>query len=132
MIDSTTLWNRRQFLASIAAVGVASYTMPLYGLDNAVSKRLKLGFDNFSIRAFGWKAPRLIEYAAAQKVDTLLLSDLDVYESLEKDYLSKIRAQAERAGVELQAGTGSICPTSTIALGRWPRMLRPAPRIATR
>ena len=112
MIDSTTLWNRRQFLNSLAVLGAVSYASPLYGLDTTIGKKLKLGFDNFSIRAFDWKAPRLIEYASAQKVDTLLLSDLDVYESLDKDYLHKIRAQTERADIELQAGTGSICPTS--------------------
>jgi sugar phosphate isomerase/epimerase len=71
-----------------------------------------LGFDNFSIRAFGWKAPALIEYAASLKVDTLLLSDLDVYESLEESTLRKIADQATSAGIELQAGTGSICPSS--------------------
>jgi len=77
------------------------------------SKRLRLGFDNFSIRAFGWKTPKLIEYAASLKIDTLLLSDLDVYESLDQDYLQRIRQQARRAGIELQAGTGSICPSSS-------------------
>jgi len=112
MINSNKLWNRREFLASLAALGVASYARPLYGLDTTIGKKLKLGFDNFSIRAFGWKAPQLIEYASAQKVDTLLLSDLDVYESLEKDYLHKIRALTEYKSVKLQAGTGSICPTS--------------------
>jgi sugar phosphate isomerase/epimerase len=76
------------------------------------STKLKLGFDNFSIRAFDWKAPQLIDYAASQNVDTLLLSDLDVYESLESDYLEKVKHRAEQAGVELQVGTGSICPTS--------------------
>jgi sugar phosphate isomerase/epimerase len=78
----------------------------------ADTKGVKLGFDNFSIRGFNWKAPQLIDYASSLKVDTLLLSDLDAYESLEDDYLAKIRAQAERTGIELQAGTGSICPTS--------------------
>ena len=92
MIDSTALWNRRDLLTSLAALSVISYVKPLYGLDATAGIKLKLGFDNFSIRAFGWKAPRLIQYAAAQKVDTLLLSDLDVYESLDKDYLEKIQA----------------------------------------
>jgi sugar phosphate isomerase/epimerase len=119
MFDSTTLWNRRQFLAFLATLS-ASYARPLYGLGTTIGKKLKLGFDNFSIRAFGWKAPRLIEYAATQKVDTLLLSDLDVYESLEEDYLHKIRALTERAGIELQAGTGSICPTSaSYSMNKW-------------
>jgi sugar phosphate isomerase/epimerase len=74
---------------------------------------MKLGFDNFSVRAFDWKAPQLVDYAGSLKVDTLLLSDLDVYDSLEADCLKKLAAQAKELGVELQAGTGSICPTST-------------------
>ena len=105
-------WNRRSFLASVAAVGAAQLAAPVRGFTQGASAILKLGFDNFSIRAFDWKAPRLIEYAASLKVDTLLLSDLDVYESLEADYLAKVRSQAEEAGIRLQAGTGSICPTS--------------------
>jgi sugar phosphate isomerase/epimerase len=99
-------------LASLAAAGLAHLTAPSRGLCLAAPGKTKLGFDNFSIRAFDWKAPRLVEYASSLKVDTLLLSDLDVYESLEEDYLEKIRAQADEAGIELQAGTGSICPTS--------------------
>jgi len=114
MTNATGSWNRRQFLASLAALGAAtSLSRPAYGATAAASKRLRLGFDNFSIRAFGWKAPRLIEYASATKVDTLLLSDLGVYESLEPDYLRKVRDQAKSAGLELQAGTGSICPSSS-------------------
>ena len=105
-------WNRRDFLGSIAAAGAASLFMPSARAGAPGEKRIKLGFDNFSIRAFGWKAPQLIEYAATQKVDTLLLSDLNVYESHADDYLKRIGAQAERAGIELHAGTGSICPTS--------------------
>ena len=110
---SNTLWNRRQFLACLAAFGAAYFTKGNCGLGANTNKKLKLGFDNFSIRAFGWKAPQLIEYAAKLKVDTLLMSDLEVYESLEERYLRKIRTQAERAGLEIQAGTGSICPTSS-------------------
>ena len=71
-----------------------------------------LGFDNFSIRALGWKAERLIEYAAKQKVDALLFSDLDVYESHDKGYLREIREETKKQGIVLQAGTGGICPTA--------------------
>jgi sugar phosphate isomerase/epimerase len=105
-------WNRRQFLGSLAAAGAASCLAPAWAAELADEEPLKLGFDNFSIRAFDWKAPKLIEYAASLDVDTLLLSDLDVYESLDEDYLKRIREQADRAGIELHAGTGSICPTS--------------------
>ncbi|HUT92585.1 MAG TPA: TIM barrel protein [Thermoguttaceae bacterium] len=112
MNERSGFWNRRRFLASLAALGAANLTAPARGLGPAAGRNVKLGFDNFSIRAFDWKAPRLIEYASSLKVDTLLFSDLDAYESLDEDYLKKIRTQADRAGIELHAGTGSICPTS--------------------
>ena len=81
-------WSRRRFLASLAALGAAHLTAPARGLGMDSDRKIKLGFDNFSIRAFDWKAPRLIEYASSLNVDTLLLSDLDVYESLDEDYLN--------------------------------------------
>jgi sugar phosphate isomerase/epimerase len=99
-------------MASLAAVGASSLAGRVPRARAGASTGLKLGFDNFSVRAFGWKAPRLIEYAAELKVDTLLLSDLDVYESHDAAYLQQVRDQARRVGVEVQAGTGSICPTS--------------------
>ena len=76
-------------------------------------RRIPLGFDNYSIRALEWKAPRLIEYAADLKLDSCLLSDLYVYDSHDESYLKDIRAQAEGAGIQLHVGTGSICPTSS-------------------
>ena len=76
------------------------------------SKRIKLGFDNYSIRSFGWKVPQLLDYASSIGVDTVLLSDLDVYESHDPVYLARIRAQASDLGIEIHAGTGSICPSS--------------------
>ena len=109
MIDPSGQCGRRGFLA---ALGAATFSTAARAYGFAAEKKLKLGFDNFSIRALNFKAPRLIEYAASLKVDVLLLSDLDVYESLDADYLKRVRAQADRAGIELHAGTGSICPTS--------------------
>jgi 3-oxoisoapionate decarboxylase len=106
------IWNRRQFLGSMVAAGAMASLVPAWAVESTDDQPLKLGFDNFSIRAFNWKAPQLIDYAASLGVDTLLLSDLDVYESLDEDYLKGIRDRAERAGLELHAGTGSICPTS--------------------
>jgi 3-oxoisoapionate decarboxylase len=103
------LCNRRTFLAAAGAATLAGLHRTAGAAETG---KMKLGFDNFSIRAFDWKAPQLVDYAASLNVDTLLLSDLDVYESLEADYLSKVAAQAKEAGVEVQAGTGSICPTS--------------------
>ena len=76
------------------------------------SSRTPLGFDNFSIRALGWKAPKLLSYANSQKVDTVLFSDLGVYESFDKGYLNEIKQEGRRLGISIQTGTGGICPTS--------------------
>ncbi len=105
--------SRRDFLKSAALTGAAltaTSTMPIAAEDKA--KRLKLGFDNFSIRALGWKAPQLLDYAAEQKADALLISDLDSYDSLESASLKDVGQKARDLGIELQAGTLSLCPTS--------------------
>jgi sugar phosphate isomerase/epimerase len=81
--------------------------------------KLKLGFDNYSIRALGWKAPQLLDYAASLRLDTVLFSDLDVYEDFSEGYLRKIKAQADHLGIEIQAGTGGICKASSFFNPKW-------------
>ena len=110
---------RRRFLRSSVAVttGVSLGIPLMANEDQSPAPRrkkrgIKLGFDNFSIRAFGWKAPRLIDYAAELELDTILLSDLGVYERQDNPYLAEIRARARDLGIEVQVGTGSICPSS--------------------
>lgn len=87
--------------------------------STAQSAKIKLGFDNFSVRAMGWKAPQLLDYAASLKADVLLISDLDSYESLEEKALAEVRAKAKDLGVQMYAGTWSICPTSKAFKNKW-------------
>jgi 3-oxoisoapionate decarboxylase len=101
-------YTRRQVVKSLALTG-AGLTL---GAPAMAQRKIKLGFDNFSIRAFGWKAPRLLDYAASVKVDSMFFSDLDVYENHGDPYLKEIKAKADGLGLEIHAGTGSICPTS--------------------
>jgi sugar phosphate isomerase/epimerase len=113
------MMHRRRFLRLAAQSGAAlTLGSPLLGKLRTAQK-LKLGFDNFSIRALGWKAPQLLDYAASLGVDSILFSDLDVYEDLGEAYLQRIREQAERLGIEIHAGTGSICPTSGAFNDKW-------------
>ena len=79
-----------------------------------MKRRLKLGFDNYAIRALGWKAPQLLDYAAAQKLDAILFSDPDVFESHSDVYLREIKARADALGIEIQVGMLSICPSSVL------------------
>ena len=106
--------SRRHFLKTIPVVATGVIHLRDVSSSPRIPKRnLKLGFDNFSIRALGWKAPRLLEYAEELGVDTVLFSDLDVYESYDSAYLKDIRQMAADKGIEIQAGTGGICPSST-------------------
>jgi sugar phosphate isomerase/epimerase len=77
-----------------------------------MTAKLKLGIDNYAIRALGWKAPRLLDYAASLNLDTILLSDPDVYESTEEAYLKEIKTRADDLSIEIQVGMLSICPGS--------------------
>ncbi|MBA3440687.1 MAG: sugar phosphate isomerase/epimerase [Pyrinomonadaceae bacterium] len=111
--------SRRRFVKCLAgagaALGISTLSQSSQGNDpqaNVPRHKIKLGFDNFSVRAFGWKAPQLLDYAATLKVDSLFLSDLDVYESFNDAYLKGIKAKADDLGIQIHAGTGSICPSS--------------------
>lgn len=73
---------------------------------------IKLGFDTYSLRAFRWKALQLIDYAAAQKLDTIQISSLDDIENLEPAHLQKVKDAAARQGIALDGGIGCVCPTS--------------------
>ena len=79
-----------------------------------MADKSKLGFDNYSIRALGWKAPRLIDYAASLKLDAILLSDPDVYESAAESYLKEIKSKADDLRIAIQVGMLSICPGSKL------------------
>ena len=98
--------RRRTFLqtasgAAVAAMSSAAQPVPI-----------KLGFDSYSIRAFQWKAIQLLDYAAGLRLDTVQLSSLGDYESLEPDYLRKVKEHAAHLGLEIDAGIGCICPSS--------------------
>ncbi len=73
---------------------------------------IKLGFDTYSVRAFGWKAPQLLSYAAGLKLDTIQISSLDDYESLDPAYLQRVKDEADQLHIQIDGGTGCICPSS--------------------
>ena len=111
---------RRQFIAatgaaicSLAAIGPTRVSAG--SIPTKKREKIPLGFDNFSIRAMKWNAGELLDFAGKQKVDSLLLSDLDVYENHQKNYLRDLATRSSDLGIVVHAGTGSICPSA----GRW-------------
>jgi sugar phosphate isomerase/epimerase len=112
--------SRRTFVKTIAAAGLVSMTQQAGAIAEAAeTKKIPLGIDNFAVRAMGWKADALIEYAASLKTDSLLISDLDALESFEAGYLSGLRSKAADNGLSLHLGTWSICPTSKTFKNKW-------------
>lgn len=103
--------SRRSFTnLGITSILFSGTTTTQAGLKT--NNNLLLGFDNFSIRALGWKAPRLLDYASKQRLDAILLSDLDVYDSYDQGYLNELGEEAKNQKIIIHAGTGGICPTS--------------------
>ncbi len=95
--------------------------------------KLKLGFDNYSLRALGWKAPQLLGHAVALGLDALLISDLDAFGPRDDASLRDLGRRARDCGIELHAGTLSICPSSVIfdaARGTAEEQLRETIRVA--
>jgi len=117
-LESSSALSRRQFVKStaLAIAGAGLAVGRPAGAQNAPApvprRNIKLGFDNFSLRAWSWKAGQFLDYAAAQKLDVMFFSDLGVYESLDDTYLKELKAKAEGLGLGIHVGTFSICPTS--------------------
>ena len=99
--------RRRTFLQTSAALGAAAAAPP-----TADARAIRLGFDTYSLRAFHWKAIQLLDYAAQLKLDTIQISSLDDYESLDAAHLASVQDHAKRIGVLIDGGMGCICPLS--------------------
>jgi 3-oxoisoapionate decarboxylase len=101
---------RRSFLQTVpGAVAATAMAAPP---PAASEVPIRLGFDTYSLRAFRWKAPQLLSYAAGLKLDTIQISSLAEYESLDPAYLQKVKDQADRLHIQVDGGTGCICPSS--------------------
>lgn len=114
--------NRRHFLKAIGTVGAGlavSPTLLAQGETPPGTPRLKLGLDNFAVRAMNWKAGALLDYAASLKLDSLFISDLDAFESHEPSHLREVKAKADDLGIGIYLGTWSICPTSKAFKNKW-------------
>ena len=108
--------SRRDFLKIVSTATAAAAMAPAaLAPPGSAPKKLgiKLGIDNFAVRATKWKAPRLIEYAAELKTDSLFITDLAPFEKQDDAYLSDLRKMAADKGLQIQLGSWSICPTST-------------------
>src|SRR5688572_22270928 len=118
MKTQTQLWDRRTFLKTTLVASGAAALSGAFGSD-APKGKIKLGLDNFAVRAMNWKGPELLDYAASLGLDSVLISDLDAFGSLEDKNLKDLKAKADGLGLQIHAGTWSICPTSRGFKNKW-------------
>lgn len=111
--------SRRDFVkntialsASISVFSGAALSLSAQKEGRDEIRKTPLGFDNFSIRTTQWKAGKLLDWAASQKVDCVLFSDLEVYESLEESYFRDLQKKADDLGLFIYVGGLSVCPSS--------------------
>ena len=111
--------SRRHFVrTALVAAAVTATPRSLFAAEGGTGKT-KLGMDNFSVRAMKWKGAQLIDYAASLRLDSLFITDLDSFESLETEHLKTLRSRAADKGLQIQLGTWSICPTSKSFKNKW-------------
>jgi sugar phosphate isomerase/epimerase len=115
--------SRRRFAKSLAVAGATlSFGSALTSTaqeTSAAPRKIKLGLDNFAVRAMKWKADQLIQYAASVKADSLFITDFGPFESFEDGYLKDLRKKAADQGIDLWLGSWSICPTSKTFKKDW-------------
>ena len=97
-------FTRRTLLASAMA------PLPAAARGNSV----KFGVDLFSIRSSGYDAFQNLDYCARFKAQVVHFSEIRFIGNLEKAHLEKVRAYAEKLGIEIELGMRSICPSSTL------------------
>ena len=74
---------------------------------------MKLGIDLFSLRSQGWSPFELLDYAAKLGVDVAHFSEPRFLGGVEDAHLERVKAHADRLGLELEVGFGSICSSSS-------------------
>ena len=111
--------KRREFSKNAALGLIAMHSLPVNAwtedIKNSSSNTVKvpIGLCNHSLRGMRLNARQLIEYAIQQKLDSVLFNTLSPFENLDNSYLSQLKEMANKNGVSIYIGVGSISEKST-------------------
>jgi sugar phosphate isomerase/epimerase len=86
--------------------------------ESQTAAGIRLGFDTYSLRSWHWKALEFIDYAAKLKLDSIQISSLGDFESLEPAYLQRVKEHSVASGIVLDGGIGCICSSSKSWTGK--------------
>ena len=117
-IDTNSI-SRRDFAKGLAFAGFSAMHSANADAAARAKEPLKLGIDNFSVRAMKWNDRQLIDYAVKLNVDVVFITDFYAFTSLDDRHLQDIRKFAADKGVEIYLGNWSICPTSVRFKNDW-------------
>lgn len=105
---------RRDFIKLAGTAAMVASVKSISAASVVADRKTSLGLDAHSVRAMGWKARQLIDYAAEQKLDAVLFNTLKPFESLESAQLRSLRENAAARGLRINVGVGSVAPGSTV------------------
>lgn len=112
--------QRRQFLTATAAIlATADPTRFLAAADTNAPPPVPLGLDAHSMRGMKWKAAQLIEFAAEQHLDAVLLNNLNYFESVDDSYLLGLKELASQHNIRIYIGAGGICANAAKFSDKW-------------
>ena len=83
-------------------------------MAQTTASSVKFGIDLFSVRSAGWNAFQYLDYCAKFKVKVVHFSEIRFLGSLEEEHVRRVKAHADKYGIELEIGMRSICPTSKL------------------
>ena len=112
--------TRRGFLATALAM-TAGLTRSVRSVGFAAEpgspttrRGIKLGFDNFAVRAMNWNARQLIDHANSLGCDSVFITDFGPFEARRDDAsLDEVRRYAADRGIDVVLGSWSVCPSSS-------------------
>jgi 3-oxoisoapionate decarboxylase len=94
---------------ALQAVPVSATT----SMSNAGTEpKIPLGVGNHSLRAWRPNAMELIDFAVEHKLDSVQFNTLNPFESIDEKHLAEIKKHADRHGISIYAGVGSISELS--------------------
>lgn len=73
---------------------------------------VRLGMDLFSVRSQGWDAFQHLDQCARWQARVVHFSEIRFLGGLEEEHLKRVRAHADRLGIQIEVGMRSICPSS--------------------
>lgn len=118
-LSARSLHRRDLLIAASAIAATGMKTRPLIAADSGDSNRVPIGLDGHSLRGMKWKATQLIEFAAEQRLDAVLLNNLNYFESLEDSHLRKLKQLASKHELQIYVGAGGICANAAKFSDKW-------------